>query len=86
MPNSPANNPIVTGVQVVGEYVFPGGSNLVKGDFKQAAVHAGAGILAGVLFGPLGLLLVKVNSLSVALTDRGLAENLNEAGTTASKK
>jgi len=86
MANAPANNPVVTGIQVVGEYMFPGGSNLVKGDFKQAAIHAGTGLLAGALFGPLGLLLVKTNSLSVALTDRGLTENLNEVGTTATKK
>ena len=79
MPNAPANNPVVTGLAVAGEYMFPGGSNLVKGDFKQAAFHAGAGILARALFGPLGLLLVSANSLSVALTDRSLTENLNEA-------
>ncbi|HEX7175270.1 MAG TPA: DUF6072 family protein [Pyrinomonadaceae bacterium] len=86
MPNEPANvnNVVVTGLHVAGEYVFPGGSNLVKGDFQQAALHAGAGILAAALFGPIGLLLVRANSLSVALTDRSLSENLSSAATPSS--
>ena len=88
MPNEPAsvNNVVATGLQVAGEYVIPGGSNLLKGDFQQAALHAGAGILAAALFGPIGLLLVKANSLSVAMTDRSLTENLRGGNPTPSSR
>lgn len=74
-------DPIKAGIEVASEYVLPlpGGSNLIKGDFKQAIIHAGLGIVARSLFGPIGLLLVSANSLSVALTNHGLVDNLRSA-------
>lgn len=77
-----AADPVKAGLGVASEVIFPlpGGSNLIKGDFTQAVVHAGLGIVARALLGPVGLLLVSANSLSVALTNRGLTENLS-AGT-----
>ncbi len=74
-----ANDPVKAGLGVASEVIFPlpGGSNLIKGDLTQAVVHAGLGIVARTLLGPLGLLLVSANSLSVALTNRGLTENLS---------
>ena len=79
MPNETvAVDPIKAGLEIAGEYVLPipGGSNLVKGDIRQAAIHAGLGIVARAFFGPLGMFLVSANSLSQALTDRSLTENL----------
>lgn len=74
-----AADPLKVGLGVASEVIFPlpGGSNLIKGDVTQAVVHAGLGIVARALLGPVGLLLVSANSLSVALTNRNLTENLN---------
>jgi len=68
-----------TGVQICGEVVIPGGSNLIKGDFVQAGIHAGLGLVARALLGFPGLLLVSTNSLSKALTDRHLYEHWSGA-------
>jgi hypothetical protein len=70
------SNPVKTGIKFAGEYVVPGGSNLVKGDLKQAGLHAVAGLVARVAFGLPGLLLVSVNSLTKATTGRHLYEHL----------
>ncbi len=77
-------DPLKAGVHIASELLLPlpGGSNLVRGDFKQAIAHAGLGLVARALLGPLGLLLVSANSLSVAMTERPLVESLNTAGDT----
>jgi hypothetical protein len=77
-------DPLRVGLEVAGEYILPlpGGSNLVKGDFRQAFIHAGLGVIAGAIFGPIGMLVVSANSLSVALTERNLADTIDaEIGT-----
>jgi hypothetical protein len=82
------DDPLRAGIEVASEFVLPlpGGSNLVKGDFRQALIHAGLGIVARSLFGPIGVLLVSANSLSVALTNRNLTDNLQaEASSPAAK-
>jgi len=66
-----------TGVQISSEIVIPGGSNLVKGDLLQGGIHAGLGIVARILFGVPGVILVSTNSLSKALTGRHLYEHLS---------
>ena len=63
-------------VKLVGEILVPGGSNLIKGDIKQGAIHAALGIAARIAFGLPGLLLVSANSYSKATTGRNLTENL----------
>jgi hypothetical protein len=68
---------VATGISLVGEYVIPGGSNLIKGDIKQAGLHAVLGVAAGMAFGPLGILLVKANSFSKARTGRHLVEHFS---------
>jgi hypothetical protein len=75
-------DPLKAGIHIVSEAVLPlsGGSNLVKGDFKQAVAHAGLGLVARALLGPVGVLLVSLNSLSVALTEKPVTESLNLAG------
>lgn len=67
-----------TGVQISTEILVPGGSNLVKGDFQQAGLHAGLGLLARILFGLPGALLVSTNSIAKAVTGRHLHEHLTE--------
>lgn len=82
-----AADPVKAGLGVASEIIFPlpGGSNLIKGDITQAIVHAGLGIVARSLLGPIGLLLVSANSLSVAMTNRGLTEALNVGPSTSTK-
>jgi Family of unknown function (DUF6072) len=79
---------VKTGLQFVTEAIspIPGGSNLINGDFKQAGIHAGIGILAGVLFGLPGLLVVKANSFTKATTGRSLLEYLNVGDSGGAKK
>ncbi|SRR6266404_1547118 len=67
-----------TGIQISSEIVIPGGSNLVKGDLLQGGIHAGLGIVARVLFGLPGVILVSTNSISKALTGRHLYEHLSD--------
>ncbi len=65
------------GLKVASEYLIPGGSNLIKGDFKQAGLHAAMGFFASAFFGLPGLVLVASNSLSKSHTGRHLLENLS---------
>ena len=64
------------GAKFASEAVFPGGSNLLKGDLKQGGIHAGLGFLAKGFFGVPGLLLVSANSFSKAVTGSHLHEHL----------
>ncbi|HMF57746.1 MAG TPA: DUF6072 family protein [Pyrinomonadaceae bacterium] len=75
-----------TGLQFVSEAVIPGGSNLVNGDLKQAAIHAVLGIIAGSIFGLPGALLVAANSFTKATTGHHIHEALNLGEPTAAKK
>ncbi len=70
---------VATGISLVGEYVIPGGSNLIKGDIKQGVIHAALAVAAGMVFGPIGILAVKANSFSKARTGHGLLENLSSS-------
>src|SRR5882724_636152 len=74
---SESNQSLKTGIQISSELVIPGGSNLVKGDLLQGGIHAGLGIVARVLFGLPGVILVSTNSISKALTGRHLYEHLS---------
>lgn len=69
------NNPLTAGMEFCGEYLVPGGSNLVKGDILQAALHAGLGLGAWAFLGLPGLLLVSSDSISKALTERHLYQS-----------
>lgn len=68
--------PVKVGVQAVGEYLVPGGSNLINGDVKEAGIHALLGFAAGALIGFPGILLVSANSLSKATTGKHLMQHL----------
>jgi Family of unknown function (DUF6072) len=77
MANAPENvEPVKQGLMFTSEYLFPGGSNLVQGDIKQAGVHAALGLVAKALFGVPGLLVISANSFTKALTGRHLHEHL----------
>lgn len=66
--------PVKTGVQVLAEYLLPGGSNLANGNIEQAGIHAVLGLAARAVLGVPGLLLVSANSLSKAMTGQHLYE------------
>ncbi|HEY9285662.1 MAG TPA: DUF6072 family protein [Pyrinomonadaceae bacterium] len=71
-------------VRFASEYVVPGGSHIVKGDYKQAGLHVVAGFAAKYFFGVPGLLLVSANSIVKAKTGRHIHEHLNLGGGGAS--
>jgi hypothetical protein len=83
MPSATDNlQTVKTGLQFASEAVIPGGSHLVNGDLKQAGIHAVAGIVAGALFGPIGVLVVAANSFARATTGHHLYESLQGPDTT----
>jgi Family of unknown function (DUF6072) len=69
------DNSINNAVKLAGEVLVPGGSNLIKGDIKQGAIHAILGLAARAAFGLPGLIIVSANSFSKATTDRNLTEH-----------
>jgi len=71
------NAPLKTGLQFASEVVVPGGSNLISGNYTQAAIHCGLGILAGAFFGLPGVLVVAANSFTRATTGHHIYEALN---------
>jgi hypothetical protein len=70
---------IKAGVQLASEYLIPGGSNLIKGDFVTGGIHALAGLAAAAAFGLPGLLIVKANSFATAITGHNLIETFRPA-------
>lgn len=74
--SSTANTPAKLAVGVLSEVVIPGGSNLVKGDLQQGAIHLLLGVAAGMAFGPWGLIAVKINSLAKSHTGQGLVDQV----------
>ncbi len=70
-------NGVKTGLQFASEFVLPGASNLLNGDYKSGAIHAVAGIVAGAIFGVPGVLAVAANSFTKATTGASLLEHLN---------
>ncbi len=75
--DSEESRPLKTGLEFCGEFLVPGGSNAVKGDWKQAGIHAALGVAARGLFGVPGLLLVSSDSIVKAMTGRHLHEALS---------
>jgi Family of unknown function (DUF6072) len=80
-----SNVPLKTGLAFASECVIPGGSNLLTGNYAQAALHAGLGILAGAFFGLPGVIVVAANSFTKSTTGQSLYESLN-FGSTADDK
>lgn len=68
--------PLRSALAFVGETMIPGGSNLLKGDVRQAVIHAAGGLMARSLFGLPGMLVVASNSFVKATTGKHLHEHL----------
>ena len=68
--------PAKLAVGFVSEALIPGGSNLVKGDLTQGAIHLILGVVAVSALGPLGLIAVKANSLAKAHTGQSLLDKV----------
>jgi hypothetical protein len=77
-----SNVPLRTGLAFASEVLIPGGSNLLTGNYTQAAIHAGLGILAGAFFGLPGVIIVAANSFTKSTTGQSLYESLNFGSTT----
>lgn len=63
-------------VGLAGEFLVPGGSNLIEGNYVQGAIHAVLGLLAKSVFGLPGLILVSANSFTKANTGHHIHEHL----------
>ena len=68
--------PLRNAVAFACEVLMPGGSNLVRGDLKQALIHGAGGLIARSLFGLPGVVFVGSNSFVKATTGRHLYEYL----------
>ncbi len=67
------NETIANTAKIMGEIcLIPGLSLLADGKLKKGLVHAGAGILAGLVLGIPGAALVAANSFSMSKTDKHL--------------
>jgi hypothetical protein len=64
-----------TCVRFSGELLVPGGSNLANGDLMRGGIYAGVGLVAKMLFGLPGLLLVSTDSFLKSTTGRHLYEH-----------
>lgn len=65
------------GVKIAGEALLtPGSSLLVDGQFKKGLAHVGGGLLAGLVLGPIGPVLVAANSYCRSVGGRNLVETL----------
>ncbi|HTF72725.1 MAG TPA: DUF6072 family protein [Edaphobacter sp.] len=87
LPEDPVlDKPLQTGLAFCGEYLVPGGSHLVQGDLKGAAIHGALGFAASMLFGFPARLLFSANSLRTALGRRPVVAPKTEAvGTPAAE-
>lgn len=67
------------GVKIAGEALLtPGSSLLVDGQYKKGLAHVGGGILAGLVLGPIGPLLVAANSYCQSVGGRNLIETFTQ--------
>ncbi len=65
-----SDNTVGNAVKLAGELVItPGASLLLDGNIKQGIGHALAGLAAGVVLGPVGVVLVAANSLSLSVSE-----------------
>jgi hypothetical protein len=68
--------PLKSGAKLASEYLLPGGSNLIEGDFVQGGIHAALGLIARTMLGLPGLIAVSANSFTKAMTGRHIHEHL----------
>ena len=75
---STSTHPKQIAVGAISEAIVPGGSHLLKGDYKQGALHLVLGIAASLALGPLALAAVKAHSLTKSTTGQGLLDDITE--------
>jgi hypothetical protein len=76
------NDILQNGVKVVAETVVaPGMSLLLDGKIKSGLLHTGGGILAKLVLGVPGVLLVAANSYAKSVSGKGLVGNITGRGT-----
>lgn len=76
MSKDPKDQPLKTVMQFCGEFLLPGGSNLVQGNWKRGSIYAVAGFVARAALGVPGLLAVSSDSIAVALTGQHIHQLL----------
>ncbi len=59
-------------IRLVTESVITGGSRFLDGNVKSGITHFATGLVAGAVFGPLGVLAVKLDSFSRSARGRSL--------------
>ncbi|MDQ1356993.1 MAG: hypothetical protein QOF20_139 [Acidimicrobiaceae bacterium] len=69
-------NPRRVALYAASEVLVPGASNLLEGNIKQGVLHALAGVAAGAIYGPAGLLLVAADSIHKSVTGENLYDRL----------
>jgi hypothetical protein len=67
-------------VKLVGEALLPGASLLMDGKILQGGAHFLVGAAARALLGPVGWVLVAVNSYSTSTTGKGLLNQFSRGG------
>ena len=67
------------GVKIIGETLLPGASLLLDGNVPNGALHAVAGIGARMVLGPIGLLLVAVDSYSKSVSEKYIWQHATDA-------
>ena len=73
-----STNVLRDGGKLLGEVILtPGASLLLDGDIKSGMGHVVAGLLARVVFGVPGVLLVAANSYSASRTGKSLLANIS---------
>ena len=74
MPNP---SPLENAVKLIGESVItPGASQWLDGDVRSGAVYLLAGIAARIVFGPVGVLLVAIDSYSESVSEKHLHQHI----------
>jgi len=68
---------VENGVRLFSEALLPGTSLLIDGDVKSGLAHAGIGLLAAAVFGPLGWVAVAADSYSRSVTGKSLTEQFS---------
>ncbi|MEO8033723.1 MAG: DUF6072 family protein [Acidobacteriota bacterium] len=67
---------LANGAKVLGEIaVIPGASLIADGDLRGGITHGVVGVVASIVFGPIGWLAVAANSYSRSVTGHNLHEH-----------
>lgn len=79
------DQPLKTVIEFCGEFLIPGGSNLVQGNWKRGGVYAVMGFAARAVLGVPGLLAVSSDSISMAITGQHIHQFLGQQASTGAR-